>query len=62
MRATSLFYATQIDQCARAAADAVLDNQRTMFLRAQAAWQILADKENSTQSERDKRGPEHPPA
>lgn len=62
MRATSLFYATQIDQCARAAADAVLDNQRVMFLRAQAAWQLLADKETSTQSERDKRGTERTPA
>lgn len=57
MRATSLFYSTQIEQCARNAADAVLDNQRVMFLRAQAAWQMLADKEIAAQAERDKRLP-----
>lgn len=57
MRATSLFYATQIEQCARNAADAALDNQRVMFLRAQAAWQTLADKETAAQTERDKRLP-----
>ncbi len=57
MRATSLFYATQIEQCGRNAADAVLDNQRGMFLRAQAAWQTLADKEAAAQTERDKRLP-----
>lgn len=57
MRATSLFYSTQIEQCGRNAADAVLDNQRDMFLRAQAAWQLLADKETAAQTERDKRLP-----
>ncbi|MEI6484783.1 MAG: hypothetical protein WCO11_00795 [Sphingomonadales bacterium] len=55
MRANSLFYQCQIDQCAANAAAAGLSNQRDMFLRAQAAWQGLADKEAAAESERLKR-------
>jgi hypothetical protein len=62
MRATSQFFETQIGLCARQAADAVLGNQRDMFLRAQAAWQALADKESLAQVERDKRLTERAPA
>jgi uncharacterized protein YllA (UPF0747 family) len=57
MRASSLFYAAQIEDCARSAAAAGLENQRAMFLRAQAAWQLLADREAAAQTERDKRLP-----
>ncbi|WP_164156255.1 hypothetical protein [Sandarakinorhabdus rubra] len=57
MRATSEFLETQILSCARMAADAGLSNQRAMFLRAQAAWQALADKESVVQAERIKRTP-----
>jgi hypothetical protein len=32
-----------------------LANQRAMHLRAQAAWQALADKDAAAQIERDKR-------
>lgn len=62
MRGSSEFYETQIGNCARMAADAGLSNQREMFLRAQAAWQVLADKEANAQAERDKRQPERVPA
>lgn len=62
MRATSDFFETQIGMCARQAAEAVLTNQRDMFLRAQAAWQALADKEQLAQAERGKRLPERAPA
>lgn len=56
MRATSLFYQTQISHCAEMASTAGLANQREMFLRAQAAWQLLADKEAAAAIERAKRG------
>jgi hypothetical protein len=55
MRGTSAFFETQVDLCGRQAADALLSNQRDMFLRAQAAWQVLADKETRVQAEREKR-------
>ncbi len=45
MRATADFYAEQIGLCAAQAAAAGLDNQRAMYLRAQAAWQTLANAE-----------------
>jgi hypothetical protein len=55
MRGTSEFFETQIGMCARQAAEATLSNQRDMFLRAGAAWQLLADKERKTEIERSKR-------
>jgi hypothetical protein len=55
MRGSNEFYETQIANCARMAADAGLSNQRATHLRAQAAWQALADKEAAAQAERDKR-------
>jgi hypothetical protein len=55
MRGTAEFYALQIDMCAEQAAAAGLDNQRTMFLRAQAAWQQLANAEAKVTAERAKR-------
>ena len=38
------FYLNQVATCAKAANDAALDNQRETYLRAQAAWQVLADR------------------
>jgi hypothetical protein len=55
MRANSLFFQTQIDQCTAMAASAGLANQRDMFLRSLAAWQALADKDAATEVERLKR-------
>ena len=62
MRGTSQFFQTQIDHFTLMAAGSALPNQREMFLRAQIAWQALADKESSAQTERDKRTAERPPA
>jgi hypothetical protein len=62
MRGTSAFFETQVDLCGRQAAAAVLSNQRDMFLRAQAAWQLLADKESRVQAERERRAGTHAPA
>jgi hypothetical protein len=55
MRATSQYLDAQASHFARKAADAVLANQREMFLRAGAAWQALADQERATKAERDRR-------
>ncbi|MBS0255045.1 MAG: hypothetical protein JSS36_07525 [Proteobacteria bacterium] len=55
MSATCQFYLLQVDQCARAAAGAQLDNQRDIFLRAQAAWQSLADRELGNKLAREQR-------
>ena len=62
MRGTSQFFQNQIDHFTLMAAGSALPNQREMFLRAQIAWQALADKESSAQSERDKRTADRPPA
>ena len=55
MRGTAEFYDIQIGLCGQQAAAAGLDNQRTMYLRAQAAWQQLANAEAKVQAERAKR-------
>jgi hypothetical protein len=45
MSASARFYQMQADNCAAAAATAMLDNQRETLLRSQAAWQQLAARE-----------------
>lgn len=62
MRGTVEFFQTQIDHFTGMAAGSVLPNQRDMFLRAQAAWQALADKEVLAVAERAKRDPARLPA
>lgn len=49
------FYAIQADACSQAAQAAELPHQRDRFLRAQIAWQILADKKIEEQVGRDRR-------
>ncbi|OSZ72455.1 hypothetical protein CAP39_03720 [Sphingomonas sp. IBVSS1] len=55
MRPTADFYEQQIGLCGRQAEAAGLSNQRAMYLRAQAAWQKLANTEAASQAERAKR-------
>jgi hypothetical protein len=55
MRATADFYEQQIGLCGRQAEAAGLSNQRDMYLRAQAAWQKLANAEAAAQAERARR-------
>ena len=62
MRGTIEFFQTQIDHFTGMAAGSVLPNQREMFLRAQLAWQALADKEVLAQAERVKRDAPRVPA
>lgn len=57
MRVTSEFFQSQIDIAGGMAANAPLANQRAMHLRAQAAWQALADRDAAAQVERAKRVP-----
>lgn len=45
------FYRNQAESCAKAAAEAILENQRDKFLQAQAAWQALADKTAMVQAQ-----------
>lgn len=52
---TSGFYLAQAANCARSAAATQLDNQRETYLRAQAAWQALADREIGVKAARDLR-------
>jgi len=42
------FYLRQVALSAEAADNAALANQRDTFLRAQAAWQVLADRAGKT--------------
>ncbi|MCW1430730.1 hypothetical protein [Novosphingobium sp. JCM 18896] len=49
------FYQSQAESCAKAAAEASLENQRDKFLQAQAAWQALADKTAMVQAQAAKR-------
>lgn len=55
MSASGLFYTTQAATCAANANTATLDNERDKYLRAQAAWEALATRENETQVARLKR-------
>lgn len=49
------FYLLQAEKCGKSAAEAVLENERQKFLKAQAAWQSLADAATHTQAEAAKR-------
>lgn len=55
MSATPEFYRSQAQACADAAALAELDNQREKYLSAQHAWEVLADRTEKIQSDRDAR-------
>ena len=52
MALTSDFCLTRAAQCAEEAAEAKLDNVRDRCLRAQAAWQTMADQMLKGQTER----------
>ena len=45
MSASGKFYLAQAALCAQNAQGTALANQRDKYLRAQAAWQALADRE-----------------
>ena len=55
MSASGKFYLAQAATCALAAEKTQLANQREKYLRAQAAWQALADRENGIVAARDLR-------
>lgn len=55
MSASGQFYNAQAATCAANATKATLDNERDKYLRAQAAWEALATRENETQVARLKR-------
>lgn len=55
MSASGEFYLAQVAQCARAAEEASLPNLRDKYVRAQAAWQALADRELKNDAAREKR-------
>jgi hypothetical protein len=55
MSASGKFYLAQAATCAQAAEKTQLANQREKYLRAQAAWQALADRENGIVAARDLR-------
>ncbi len=44
MSATSDFYITRADECAREAAGTMLDNVRERYLRSEIAWRQMADR------------------
>jgi hypothetical protein len=44
MSATSDFYLARAAECARDAAQSPLDNVRERFLRAEAAWRVMANR------------------
>lgn len=44
MSATSDFYLARADECARDAAQSPLSNVRDRFLRAEAAWRVMANR------------------
>lgn len=48
------FYLQQAANCAKAAESASLDNQRSKYLRAQQAWQEMADRRASVMAGRSK--------
>lgn len=49
------FYVRQAESCGKAAAESTLANERDKFLKAQAAWQALADKTALVQAQAAKR-------
>lgn len=48
MAAPEQFYLDQVANCAEAASHSTLANERDKFLRAQGAWQALADRERKS--------------
>ncbi|NBW74541.1 MAG: hypothetical protein EBR34_01935 [Sphingomonadaceae bacterium] len=58
MSTSTQFYLDQADQCGRNAQSAALQNQRDVQLKAQAAWQAMADRAIRTATERDRRDAE----
>ncbi len=57
MSVSTQFYIDQAAKCGNDAAGAALANQRETLLRAQSAWQAMADKGIKTDAERAKREP-----
>ena len=55
MSTSTQFYLDQAEQCGRNAQSATLANQREVQLKAQAAWQAMADRAIHTATERDRR-------
>lgn len=55
MSLPSQFYLAQAALCARSAAETPLLNQRDKYLRAQTAWQALADRELGIKAAREQR-------
>jgi hypothetical protein len=55
MSAAGKFFLAQAAICAQAAEGAALENQRDKYLRAQAAWQALADREIRNEAAREER-------
>lgn len=49
------FYLDQAAECARSAAGATLSNQREKYLRAQAAWEALANRNQYVRAARERR-------
>lgn len=45
MSTTSDFYLSRADECARDAAATKLDNVRERYLRSEAAWRAMADRQ-----------------
>ena len=58
MSASGKFYLAQAELCAQSAEKTALANQKDKYLRAQAAWQALADRETGIVAARDLRDAE----
>lgn len=58
MSVSTQFYLDQAAACGRNALSANLQNQRDVLLKAQAAWQAMADRAIRTAAERDRRDEE----
>ena len=58
MSASGKFYLAQAALCAQSAQSTLLGNQRDKYLRAEAAWQALADREIGIVAARDLRDAE----
>ena len=58
MSVSTQFYLDQAAECGRNAQSAMLENQREVLLKAQAAWQAMADRAIRTTAERDRRDAE----
>lgn len=58
MSAPSSFYSEQAAICAKSAADTALPQLREKYLRSQAAWEALADRETDIKAARAQRDAE----